>query len=123
MKRRNVLLFIHSLSGGGAERVTANLANWWINQGWRVTIVTLAPAEEDFYSLDARVARISLCLASQRKGFFQSLQSNLRRVAALRSTLASVQPDFAIAMMTTSNVLLGLASRNSASFSIGSERI
>jgi glycosyltransferase involved in cell wall biosynthesis len=123
MNSRNVLFFIHSLTGGGAERVTANLANWWAQQSWDVTVVTIASAEEDFYVLDPRVRRVTLSLASHGKGLFRSLGNNLRRVTALRKTLVKVNPQFVIAMMTTSNVLLGFAARRLSTCAVGSERI
>jgi glycosyltransferase involved in cell wall biosynthesis len=123
MNSRNVLFFIHSLTGGGAERVTVNLANWWARQSWQVTVVTIASAEHDFYVLDPKVHRVALCLAAQGKRPFQSLGNNLRRILALRKTLLELKPQFAIAMMTTSNVLLGFASLTLSSCTIGSERI
>ena len=39
----HILIFIHSLSSGGAERVTATLANHWAEQGWTVTMVWPEP--------------------------------------------------------------------------------
>jgi glycosyltransferase involved in cell wall biosynthesis len=123
MSPRNVLFFIHSLTGGGAERVTANLANWWADRGWKITLVTIASNEEDFYALDPRIDRISLNLAGGGRVLFASVQNNVRRVWALRNILRRVRPEFAIAMMTTANVLLAFASKNLSHFSIGSERI
>ena len=38
----NLLIFIPTMRLGGAERVTANLANYWADKGWRITVVTLA---------------------------------------------------------------------------------
>lgn len=46
-----ILIFIYSLHSGGAERVTANLANAWAERGWVVTVVTLTSAALDFYLL------------------------------------------------------------------------
>jgi len=58
-----ILLLMHSLSAGGAERAACTLANFWAGKGSEVTIVTLAPVSADFYPLDRRVGRISLDLA------------------------------------------------------------
>jgi len=61
-----LLFFIHSLSGGGAERVTVNLANHWAAKGWQITIVTLAPLSFNFYKLDPAVERIVFFLMIRR---------------------------------------------------------
>jgi hypothetical protein len=58
-----ILLLMHSLCAGGAERAACTLANFWAGGGREVTIVTLAPVSADFYPLDRRVGRISLVLA------------------------------------------------------------
>ncbi|WP_249222600.1 glycosyltransferase [Noviherbaspirillum sp. L7-7A] len=46
-----LLIYLHSLESGGAERVAANLANHWARKGWEVTIVTVETTERDFYEL------------------------------------------------------------------------
>ena len=38
----HILLVISSLSAGGAERVLAEMANWWADHGRRVTVLTLS---------------------------------------------------------------------------------
>ena len=70
MKQHNkstthLLVFIYSMGDGGAERVTASLANYWVIQGRAVTIVTLAPQSTDLFDLHPDVQRISLGLASE----------------------------------------------------------
>ncbi len=104
-----LLFFIYSMSGGGAERVTANLANYWANKGWDITVVTLASQDHDFYKLKPVVKRISLNLAGESSNVVVGLWRNLRRVMALRCVLREIQPDIALGMMTTANVLLVLA--------------
>lgn len=98
------------MSGGGAERVTANLANYWSDQGWDVTIVTLAPRALDFYALHPAVHRVALDLTGDSRNLLAGLWQNLRRVAALRRVLRQVEPDIALGMMTEANALLALAS-------------
>jgi glycosyltransferase involved in cell wall biosynthesis len=106
---KRLVIFIHSMGGGGAERVTTNLVNYWVGKGWEVTVVTLAPRSVDFYKLHSAVKRISLDLASDSGSVVAGLWWNLRRVLAMRRVLREIEPDIALGMMTTANVLLALA--------------
>ena len=118
-----LLIFIYSMSGGGAERVTANLANHWATKGWDVTVVTLSPRSSDFYELHPAIKRIALELASESSGVLAGLWQNKHRVSALRRVLRQIQPDIALGMMTTANVLLALAAwKLSMVRTIGAER-
>lgn len=104
-----LLIYIHSLENGGAERVAANLANYWAALGWQLTIVTVAPRTSDFYALDPAVARVSLDLADTRPNLLAGIVRTLRRVGALRRVLHTVRPDVAISAMHTANVVLAAA--------------
>lgn len=120
----SLLIFISSLSSGGAERVTANLADVWFRSGRAVTVVTLAGDDSDFYGLPVGVRRVSLGLSAESKGALAAIKSNLRRVLALRRVLRITRPHIALSMMDQSNVLLAIAAiglRNVRT--IGSERI
>jgi glycosyltransferase involved in cell wall biosynthesis len=118
-----ILMFTNSLAGGGAERAAATLANFWARQGWDVTIVTLNPQGEDFYTLDPRIRRISLNLSGESSNVFDALLRNLRCVAGLRRILKQIRPGVAFSMMSTPNVLLAFASRGISNLcTIGSER-
>jgi len=119
----HILVFIHSLSGGGAERVTVNLANYWAGLGRKVTIVTLVAQSQDAYTLAPEIRRISLNLAADSTSTFAALRNNFRRVRALRTCLRQEKPDIALAMMTSANCLLALAGRQGAKKIIGSEHI
>jgi len=118
-----LLFFIYSLSGGGGERVTANLANNWAAKGWDITIVTLTPLSLDFYELHPKVRRIALDLAGDSRNVFVGFWKNMRRVKALRRVLQQIHPDIALALMSTANVILALASWGLPEVrAIGSER-
>jgi len=120
----NLLIFIHSLGSGGAERVTANLANHWAGQGWHVTVVTLAATTQDFYQLHPAVQRMALDVAGESVGLLSALANNLRRIRTLRSALRKVRPDVALAMMSTANILLVLAAMGlNGVVTVGSERV
>jgi len=119
-----LVFFIHSLSCGGAERVTATLANYWAEKDWDVSIVTLAAETQDFYELHPNVRRIALCLAKERTNLVWGVTNNMHRVAAFRKVLKEEHPDVAVGMMTTASVLLGLAGVGMDQIvRIGSERI
>ncbi len=119
-----LLIFISSLSSGGAERVTANLANHWAAQGWEVTIATLGPQSADFYELHPSVKRIALELDGDSNNVFVALVRNLHRIFVLRKLLRQMQPDIALALMTGANVLLALAACGmKQAHTVGSERI
>ena len=118
----NILIFIHSLSSGGAERVTANLANYWAEKDWDITIVTLTGDESDFYQLHPRIKRIALNLDADNQGLLSAIKHNYQRVRALRKVLKQQQPDVALAMMTTANILLALAAKGIGIPVVGSER-
>lgn len=118
-----ILLFTHSLAAGGAERTVATLANHWADRGWDVTVATLASRGEDFYDLRAGVRRVALDLAGDSPSPLAAARYNLRRVKALRRLLAQLRPQVALAMMSTPNVLLALASRGMPWLvRVGSER-
>ena len=118
-----IVVFIHSLSGGGAERVAINLSRYWVERGHTVTILTLAGAEEDFYLPDCQVKRIALGLARDSQNAALGLWANMNRIKALRTILCQERPDVVLSLMTTANVLAILAARNLPIAVVASERI
>jgi glycosyltransferase involved in cell wall biosynthesis len=120
---KRLLIFISSLSSGGAERVTANLANYWAEKGWQVTVVTLSDGSDDFYALSPSVRRIALGLLHVSVHPLQGIVNNVRRVLALRRVLRQIKPDIALAMMDQANIVLALAALGLPNtVAIGSER-
>jgi glycosyltransferase involved in cell wall biosynthesis len=117
-----LLIYIHSLENGGAERVVANLANYWVSIGWDVTVVTVAPTAHDFYRLDPAVKRESVNLAGGSPDVLSGFVRTVRRVQALRRVLLRVRPDIALSAMQTANVILAMAARGMPGLlTIGSE--
>ena len=119
-----LLIFISSLSGGGAERVTVSLANHWARKGWEITIVTLKRQSDDFYALNHAVRRIALGMHGDSGNVIVGLIQNLRRVMALRRVLREIGPDVALGMMDRANVMLAIASCALPQIrTVGSERV
>jgi glycosyltransferase involved in cell wall biosynthesis len=122
--RMRLLIFISSMGSGGAERVSANLANYWVAKGWEITIVTLTQQSLDFYELHPAIKRMALELAGDSGNVLAGLWQNIRRVIALRRVLRQIQPDIALGMMVEANVLLALAAWNLTTLrTIGAVRI
>ena len=59
-------LFINRLYGGGAERVTCNLASYLVEQGHQVEILTMSATEKS-YELDKKVSVHTLLPLENRK--------------------------------------------------------
>lgn len=118
-----VLFLVPSLGMGGAERVTANMANYWAERGWRVAVASLAAKESDFYELHPAIERIELNVAGESKNKFAALHANWRRVRVVRRLLKTWKPQAAIGVMTTCNILLAYAGNGLPVRIVGSEHI
>ncbi|MEI2416955.1 glycosyltransferase family 4 protein [Orrella sp. JC864] len=108
---QRILILIHSLHGGGAERVAADLSAQWARAGAEVTLVTLAGADKDVYALHPDVRRVALGMAGDSGGGMRGLLANLRRVRALRLRIVASRAQVVLGMMTTASVLAVLAAR------------
>ena len=101
-----ILIFIHSLKSGGAERVASCLAGQWAVLGHDLTVVTQTSNAEDFYELPSSVKRIILNSANESASIWNALVNNIKRILSVRRAIQRINPDIAIGMMTSANVLL-----------------
>lgn len=106
-----LLLVIHSLSCGGAERVLCALANSWSERGHQVTVATMEDSIP-FYSLVAGVELRALGAASKSDSKISAVKGNFRRLRALRGAVRETRPDVVISFMTPTNVIAILAARS-----------
>lgn len=118
---KKILFLIHSLHGGGAERMTLNLAGRWAAAGCDVVVATFESVDQVRYVVPAGVRTLSLDASGPSSGLLSALKGNLRRISRVRRLLRRERPDVAIGMMTTSAVTLALA-RDSHVFAVGAER-
>ncbi|CAN1569119.1 RfaG Glycosyltransferase [Burkholderiaceae bacterium] len=96
---------------GGAQRVVADMANYWAQCGWRISLITLTgESVPDFYELHPTIHRIYLNQMGVRKGYLQKIFSNLITLYKLRCNLAAGRIDVVISFMDVINVLTLLAS-------------
>lgn len=97
------VLFIPTLTAGGAERVASVLANEWCNYPEvRISVITLFD-ESVFYPLDPRVEYI--CLGIQaNKSVLLRLVDLFRTLLALRREIVERKPKFVLSFMNKYNV-------------------
>ena len=99
------MIVIHSLGGGGAERVAVDMCDYWLSQGCRVTLVTQSSPETDAYRVPEGVDRRVLGLAGESGGRLSAMLVNARRILRLRALIRKLKPQVVLGMMTTSSVL------------------
>ena len=103
-KPKSIVLAISSLSGGGAERVMTEMANYWAAKGERVALVTLSASHADHYVLDKTVNRVALDLLWESNNLLESVGNNIARVIQLRRTIRAIRPDVVISFVEETNV-------------------
>jgi glycosyltransferase involved in cell wall biosynthesis len=82
------------------------MANYWAEQGHDVSLITLAPVEEDFYPLHAGIRRIGLGLTNQSTTLRESLWNNIVRVKQLREAIDRSHADVIISFIEKTNILV-----------------
>lgn len=105
----HIFIVTSSLEAGGSERVLSSMANYWVQHGHAVTLVTLTSPATDWYPLDGRVTRIGLDLCSDSNTLWQALSANVRRIGGLRRAVRASQADMIISFLTSTNVLTLIA--------------
>lgn len=111
IEQAHLMIVIHSLGGGGAERVAVDMCDYWLGAGCRVTLVTQSSPDTDAYPVPDGVDRRALGLAGQSGSRVGAMLANLRRVLALRRLIRKLRPQVVLGMMTTSSVLSIAAAR------------
>ncbi len=119
-----VTLTIYAMGLGGAERVMSILANYWVERGWDITLITLVDRSvPPFYLLDPRIKLQQLGVAGSSANPLVALVNIWHRVKILRSAIVASQPDLVISFMGTAGVLTLLACRNTSIPAIVSKHI
>lgn len=100
-----IACIIHSLDGGGAERVMAGLASRLARRNHEVTLVTLDDGGQDRHTLDPLVARRNLDLMGQSHGLIEKISRTRERIAAVRCAVNEWLPDVVLSFCDRTNIL------------------
>lgn len=107
-KVSHILFYLSGLDQGGTERVTVNLAEYFMEQGYQVTIATTHQSENE-YKISKGISRI---LTSPSHDFLtNSRVSNFKvRLQTLRNVLIKEKPDIVVSFIGKNNIMAILAS-------------
>ena len=86
------------------------MANYWAERGEDMTLITLSPQPNDWYTLDRRIKRVALDALSSSAHVVQALRENVRRILRLRRALRGARPDVIVSFLDKTNVLTLMAS-------------
>jgi glycosyltransferase involved in cell wall biosynthesis len=107
-----LMLVIHSLALGGAQRVMSIIANYWVDKGWKITLLTFDDGSiPPVYHLDSRVCHIPLGIAADSANPIDAIWKNFQRIGLLRQAISKSKPHVVISFMDTTNVITVLATR------------
>jgi glycosyltransferase involved in cell wall biosynthesis len=98
------------------------MANYWAERGWPVSMVTLEPTSNDFYSLHPDVERVGLNVSGVSTTIWHAVLNNVHRIRTLRRAIRASRPDVVIAFMAPTTVDVLLAARTEHVPVIVSER-
>lgn len=113
-----IRIFIGGLSGGGAERVCCNIANFLADKKHEVEIITMAD-DKATYGLSSKVHRMILLSESERKGF---IYNSVVRYKRLKEYVRKTKCDVYIVMLPITILLLLSLKRFTKAKIIASER-
>lgn len=96
----SILFYIDSMKKGGANRVMANLTQYFAERGYLVTLVNDVPPSNDGtdYDVDSRVNRIFLTTVNGSR-----MKKNAGRILNLRRTIGELGVEIAVSFMGPPN--------------------
>ena len=117
-----VLVFIHSLDVGGAERVSVQFSSWLSDVGHEVVVLTSARSRIDFFQVKSTVCRVQEPKWFLNLGLFQGFLFPFK-ILWFHQWLRRQKFDLAIGMTTLPAIKLLLATTGIALPVVASERI
>lgn len=108
MKNKRIMLFIPRMGNGGAERVMATIANYFVNKNIEIVLVTLTDPES-FYELDKRIEIVSanykIEKSSKLKRTFDITINGIKSLIFFKKQVDNWKPDYVISFLTHTNLI------------------
>lgn len=106
--KMKILIYLNSLTAGGAEKVASLMANHWCSNH-EVILLTDASIDMDFFTIDQKVKRFSTNFCTKNLTIIKKMYLNITSLRNLRNFVRKHQPDIIISHMDVSNVRISLA--------------
>ena len=107
-KKLKICIVIPRMGGGGAERVTAHIANKLVEKGMSVILVTFV-SNESFYKLDKRVKFVSaMCEINRRNALLRKISMLVHLIKAkkyLNKVVYEEKPDVVLSMLSPADII------------------
>ncbi|WP_456323238.1 glycosyltransferase family 4 protein [Hydrogenimonas sp.] len=103
-----ILIYISSLTSGGAEKVASLMANYWSDKH-QIILLTDSSLNDDFFKINGNVKRKSTNFKVSQKNLFGKFATHIFGLYTLRSIIRSEKPDIIISHMDIANVRVLLA--------------
>ncbi len=117
------VLITGAMDCGGAQRVLADMANYWADKGWQVTLATWSGAHvSDFYLLSPTIGRAWLHVDRRGPPLLANMRVFVGRVLGLRRLLREIRPDFVLSFIDVSNIHTIFAARGLGTRVVVAER-
>lgn len=101
--RKHIAFYIGSLHKGGAERVFVNLAEYFTQEGYQVTMVTQY-RKEDEYTLPDQIARV-ISEIDEKEITGSRVRNFCRRVKKLHAIWRQYQPELVLSCIGKNNFM------------------
>jgi len=108
LKQKRIAFHIGSLNKGGAERVIANLAEYFRKNGYEVYVITKFIAKEEYALSDGIHRVVADITKEEEKGRVQNL---FLRIKKLRRIIKEICPDVLVSFIGKTNLMSIAATR------------
>lgn len=103
IENKKILIVSHGIGDGGAQRVTAMLANGFFDKGYRVRVVTSAPSDNEY---KLRVEAEYRPIVAAQKHTFERV---LFRIKEIRKNIIDFKPNYILALSAIPNMMAIIA--------------
>lgn len=116
------IVFYHSsLKRGGAERVITSLANYFVELGHQISIITIDNNNPE-YKINNKIQLIKLSGLKTSKTLWQSIKLNIRLILQVKRSVGFVKPDIIVCFGVDQLFHVYCAAINTKYKIVGSER-
>lgn len=119
----HVVIVIYSLRGGGAERVVVDLCRYLLDNGRKVTLLTLSGDDPEAYVVPDGVRRERMEVRRVSYSLPQTIRYFFIRIAGMRRRLRALGPDVVVSFLDLVNIWTVLSLFGSGIPVIVSERL